>query len=125
MRSRHSSVIVRKVPRPAVHTERVARAPETAKRAVSATLRISSKTVKLLAKNAINVALRTISAHVTDLLGATDKTQTNAEVEHQHAAGVQRDITNPIEADAPGPDRGCDQAVNQRHEALTALTDMT
>ena len=28
-------------------------------------------------------------------------------------AGVQRDITDPVEADAPGPDHGHDQAVNQ------------
>ena len=117
--------MVRKVPRPAVHTEQVARVPETAKRAVSATLRISLKTVQLLAKSATNVVLRTISAHVANHHGVMDKTQTDTEVEHQHAAGVQRDVTDPVEADAPGPDRGRDQAVNQRHEVLTALTDMT
>ena len=42
-------------------------------------------------------------------------------------AGAQRDITDPVEADAPdpGPDRGHDQAMNQCHIVLTASTDMT
>ena len=33
-----------------------------------------------------------------------DKTQTNAEVEHQHMVGALRDVTDPVEAGAPDPD---------------------
>ena len=44
MPSRHSNETVRKVPRPAIHTERAARVPETAKYAVSATLHTNLKT---------------------------------------------------------------------------------
>ena len=43
----------------------------------------------------------------------------------QFVAGAQRDVTDPIEADAPDPDHGHDQAVNQWHVALTASNDMT
>ena len=87
--------MVRKVPRPVVHTEWVARVPETAKCAVSATLLTNLKTVQHLAKNAINVVLRIISAHVADHHGAMDKTQTGAEVEHQHMVGALRDTHRP------------------------------
>ena len=83
--------MVRKVPKLVVHAERTVRVPETTKRAVSVTLLINLKTVQLLAKSAINVVLRIISAHVADLHGVTDKTQTDAEVEHQHAVGALRD----------------------------------
>ena len=96
--------MVRKVSKPAVHTERVVRVPETAKHAVSVTLLINSKTVQYLAKNAINVVLRIISAHVVDLHRVMDKAQTNAEVEHQHMVGALRDVTDPAEAGAPDPD---------------------
>ena len=34
-------------------------------------------------------------------------------MEHKLMAGLQRDITNPVEADVPDPDHGHDQAVNQ------------
>ena len=100
--------MVRKVPRPVVHTERVARVLKTAKHAVSETLCISSKTVQLLAKSATNVALRTISARVADHHGATDMTPTDAEIEHQHAVGALRDTTDAAETGTPdqGHDRG-------------------
>ena len=55
-------------------------------------------------KSAINVVLRIISACVADHHGVTDKTQTDTEVEHQHAVGALRDITDPAEAGAPDPD---------------------
>ena len=51
------------------------------------------------------------------------KTKDAGEIKHKLMAGVQRDITNPVEADAP--DHGHDQAVNQWHIMLTALPDMT
>ena len=57
-----------------------------------------------MAESAINVVLRIILAHVVDLHGVTNKAQTDAEVEHQHAVGVLRDITNLAEAGAPDPD---------------------
>ena len=50
MPSKPSSETVRKVPRPAVHTERVARVLMTARCAVSATLHINLKIAQLLAK---------------------------------------------------------------------------
>ena len=93
--------MVRKVPRPVVHTEQAARVLMTAKGAVSVTLCINLKTVQLLAKSATNVVLRTILAHVADLLAATDKTPTDAEVEHQHTVGALRDATDPAEAGTP------------------------
>ena len=117
--------MVRKaVPRPAVHTGRVARVLETAKRAVSATLRINLKTVWHLARNAINVVLKTILAHVADHHVATETTQTNGEVEHQHMVEGLRDITDLAETDAPGP--GHDQGVVRRLGTPTAskLTGM-
>ena len=70
----------------------------------SVTLLTNLKTVQRLAENAINVVLRTISAHVADLHGATDKTQTDAEVEHPHMVGALRDITDPAEAGTPDQD---------------------
>ena len=96
--------MVRKVPRPAVHTEQVARVPETAKCVVSATLLTNLKTVQRLAKNAINVVLRNISARVADHHGTMDKTHTDTEVEHQDAVGALRDAADPAEAGIPGPD---------------------
>ena len=77
---------------------------DSKKPAVSVTLCISLKTVQLLAKSATNVVLRTISARVADHHGATDKTQTDAEVEHQHVVGALRDITDPAEAGTPDQD---------------------
>ena len=55
-------------------------------------------------KNAINVVLRIILAHVVDLHRVTDKTQTNKEVEHQHMVEALRDITDLAETGAPDPD---------------------
>ena len=75
----------------------------TAKYAVSATLCTSSKIAQLLAKNVTNVVLRTISAHVADHHGATDKTLTDAEVEHQDVVGALRDTADPAKAGTPGP----------------------
>ena len=103
MPSKLSSEMVRKVPRPAVHTERAARVLVTAKCAVSATLHINLKIAQHLAKNVTNVVLRTISARVADHHGAMDKTPTDAEVEHQDAEGALRDATDPAEAGTPGP----------------------
>ena len=96
--------MVRKVPKPAVHTEQAVRVPETAKHAVSVTLLTNLRSVQHLAKSAINAVLRIISARVADLRGVMDKTQTDAEVEHQHMVGALRDITDPAEAGAPDPD---------------------
>ena len=46
------------------------------------------------------------------------------EVEHQLVAGLQRDVTDPVEADAP--DQGHNQEVDHQHETPTAskLTGM-
>ena len=111
--------MVRKVPRPVVHTERAVRVPETAKYAASATLCINLKTVQLLAKSATNAVLRTISARVADHHGAMDKTLTDTKVEHQHVVGALRDTTDPAEAGTPG--QGQDQGVIHRLETPTAL----
>ena len=111
--------MVRKVPRPAVHTERVARVLMTAKCAVSATLHINLKIAQLLAKNVTNVVLRTISARVADHHGATDKTPTDAEVEHQDVEGALRDAADPAKAGTPGP--GQDQGAVHRLGTPTAL----
>ena len=67
--------MVRKVPNPAVHTERAVRVPETAKHAVSVTLLISLKTVQHLAKNAINVVLKIILVLAADHHRVTGKAQ--------------------------------------------------
>ena len=37
-------------------------------------------------------------------MAVTDKTQTDAEVEHQHTVEAVRDITDPAEAGVPDPD---------------------
>ena len=99
--------------------------PETAKYAVSATLPINLTTVQRLAKNAINVVLRIISVHAVDLQGVMDKAQTDAEVEHLHAEGALRDVTDPAEAGAPDPDHV--QGVVHKLETPIALklTGMT
>ena len=78
----------------------------TAKCAVSATLHINLKIAQLLAKTVTNVVLRTISARVVDHHGATDKTPTDAEVEHQDTEGALRGTTNPAEAGTPGSGQG-------------------
>ena len=62
------------------------------------------KDCPVFGKGAINVVSRIISAHVADLHRVTDKTQTNAEVEHQHMVGALRDITDPAEVGTPDPD---------------------
>ena len=59
------------------------------------------KDCPLSAKYATSVVLRTISARVADHHGATDKTRTGAEVEHQRAVGALRDATDPAEAGTP------------------------
>ena len=46
------------------------------------------------------------------------KAKTNAEVEHQLEAKAQRDVTDPTEADAPGPDHI--QEVDHKPATLTA-----
>ena len=119
MRSKCSSVTERKVPKPAVHAEQVVRVPETAKCAVSVILLTNLKTVQRLAKSAINVVSRIISANVADLHRVTDKTQTNAEVEHQHMVGALRDVTDPAEAGATDPDHV--QGAVHKLEMPTAL----
>ena len=93
-------------------------------RAVSATLRINLKTVRRLARNAINVALKTILARVADHHVATETTQTDGEVEHHHVVEGPRDVTDPAETDAPGP--GHDQEAVHRPGMPTAskLTGM-
>ena len=96
--------MVRKVPNSVAHTERVVRVPETAKCAVSVTLLTNLKTVQRLAKNAINVVLKTILVLAADHHGITDKAQTDAGVEHQHLVETLRDITDLAEAGAPDPD---------------------
>ena len=87
--------MVRKVPNPVVHTERAVRVPETAKCAVSVTLLTNLKTVQHLAKSAINVVLKIILVLAADHHGVMDKAQTDTEVEHQHAVGALRDVTDP------------------------------
>ena len=62
---------------------------------------------------------RIISAHVADLHGVTDKTQTDTEVEHQHMVGALRDITDPAVAGAPDPDHV--QGAVHKLEMPTAL----
>ena len=96
----------------------MARVLETAKHAVSLTLHISLKTVQLLAKSATNVVLRTISARVADHHRTTDKTPTDAEVEHQHMVGALRYATDPAEAGTP--DQGHVRGAVHRLEMPTA-----
>ena len=62
---------------------------------------------------------RIILARVADLHGVMDKSQTDAEVEHQHAVGVLRDVTDPAEAGTPDPDHV--QGVVHRLETPIAL----
>ena len=50
------------------------------------------------------MVLRIISVHAVDLHGVADKAQTGTEVEHQHAVGALRDVTDPAEAGTPDPD---------------------
>ena len=57
-----------------------------------------------MAKYAINVVLKIILVLAADHHRVTDKAQTDTEVEHQHAVGTLRDVTDPAEAGAPDPD---------------------
>ena len=85
------------------HTEQVVRVQETAKCAVDVTQLTNSKTVQHLAKNAINVVLKIILVLAADHHGVMDKAQTDTEVEHQHAVGALRDVTDLAEG-TPDPD---------------------
>ena len=71
------------------------------------------------------MVLRIISVHAVDLQEVMDKAQIDIEVEHPHAEGALRDITDPAEAGAPDPDHA--QGVVHRLETPTALklTGMT
>ena len=64
------------------------------------------------------MVLRIISVLVADQPRATAKAKTDAEVEHQLKVEAQRDVTDPTEADAPGPDHI--QEVDHKLEMLTA-----
>ena len=65
------------------------------------------------------MVLRIISVHAVDLHRVTDKAQTNAEVEHQHAVGALRDVTDLAEAGFPDPDHV--QGVVHKLETTIAL----
>ena len=69
-------------------------------------------------KNAINVVSRTISARAAGHHAATDKIQTDVEVEHHHVVEDPRDVTDLAETDAPGP--GHDQGAVRRLGTPTA-----
>ena len=66
-----------------------------------------------MAKSAIGVVTRIISVHVAGRMWA--KAKNAGVIEHNLAAGVQRDVTNPVEADTPDPGQGHghDQVMNQ------------
>ena len=123
MQSKHSNA-VGKAQEPAAHIELVVRAAKTAKHIASATQCTHTKTVQHLAKNAINVVLRIISVPAPDRLGAMAKAKTDTEVEHQLEVEAQREVTDPTEADTPGPDNV--QGVDRKLATLTAskLTGM-
>ena len=101
----------------AVHTE-----VALIKHVVSVTQHMHTRNAQRLAKSAIT---KIILVHVAGQIWA--KTKDAGEIEHKLVAGAQRDVTNPVEADAPdpGPDHGHDQVMNQWHVALPASTDMT
>ena len=105
----------------AVHTEVAPINVAPIKCVVNVTQHMHTRNAQHLAKNAINVVTKIILVHVAGQMWA--KTKDAREIEHKLVAGVQRDITNPV--DTPDPDHGHDQVVNQWHVALTALTDMT
>ena len=111
----------------AVHTEVAPIHIAPIKCVVNVTWHTHTRIAQHMAKSAINAVTKIISVHVAGQIWA--ETKDAREIEHKLMAGVQRDITNPVEADAPdpGPDHGHDQAVNQWHIMLTAskLTDMT
>ena len=64
-----------------------------------------------LAKSAISVVIRIISVHVAGRMW--DKAKDTRVIEYKLMAGVQRDITDPVEADAPDPGQGHDQVLNR------------
>ena len=117
MWSKHLNA-VRKAQEPAAHIGLVVWVVKTAKCVASPTQCTHTKTVQHLAKNATNTVLRIISVLAADRLRAAAKAKTNAEVEHQLKAEAQRDITNPTEADTPGPDHI--QEVDHKLATLTA-----
>ena len=88
----------------AVHTE-----VAPIKSVVNAVQYMRTGIAQLLAKNAINVVTKIISVHVVDRMRARTK---DAGKIDQLAAGVQRDVTDPVEADARGPDHGHNPAEN-------------
>ena len=55
-----------------------------------------------MAKNATNVVSKIISVLAADQLRVTAKAKETGEVEHQLAAGAQKDVTDPTEAGTPG-----------------------
>ena len=109
---------VRKVLEPAAHIEQAIRVTKTAKHAVSATQLTHLRTVQHLAKNAIDVGSKIILVLAADQHRVMAKAQTNAEVEHQHAVGALRDVTNPVEADTSDLDHA--QGVDHKLTMHTA-----
>ena len=66
-----------------------------------------------MAKSAISVVTKIILVHVADQM--CTKAKDARVMEHKLMAGVQRDITDPVEADAPDPGQGHghNQVMNQ------------
>ena len=97
----------------AVHIEVALTNIAPIKHVVNAVQYMCTGIAQLLAKSAINVVTKIILVHVVDRTWA--RTKDVGEIEHKLTAGVQRDVTDPAEADVWGPDRGHDPVENQWH----------
>ena len=71
---------------------------------VNVTRHMHTRNAQHLAKSAISVVTKIILVHVAGRMWA--KAKAAGVIEHNLTAGVQRDITDPVEADAPYPGQG-------------------
>ena len=69
-----------------------------------------TRNAQCLAKSAVSVVTKIISVHVAGQMWA--KAKDARVIEHNLMAGVQRGITDPVEADAPDPGHGHDRVTN-------------
>ena len=92
--------MVRKVSKPAVHTE----CTRDSKTCSKCNTTHQFKDCPAFGKKCHKCGLRIISVHAVDLHEVMDKAQTDTEVEHQHMVGALRDIADPAEAGTPDPD---------------------
>ena len=77
---------------------------------VNVTRHTHTRKAQHLAKSDISEVTRIISVHVAGQRWA--KAKDAGVIEHNLMTGIQRDVTDPVEADAPDQGHGHDQVIN-------------